>query len=80
MNDYTRPVYAIDGKEFRTVDGLVKFLFRKHAGACEVSGVRKDRSLSVYAHGSTAKLEIARYRVSAPEIGKPMTLSAEACL
>lgn len=70
MQDYTKPVYAVDGKEFRSVSGLCNHLSRKH-GADSVGGVSSDRKLAVR-RGETI---IAVYAVSAPVIGKPMALS-----
>ena len=72
MNDYTKPVYAVDGREFKTVTGLFKYLTRKH-GAGEMSGVGSDHVIRLY-HGYGDDLLLARYSVSRAEIGKPMIL------
>jgi hypothetical protein len=74
--DFTKPVYEIDGRYFKTVNGLCGYLLKKHAAAeaCSVTGVRKDRTLAVQMRGSTGFVPVATYSVSAPEIGKPMTL------
>lgn len=68
--DYTKPVYRIDGSEFKTVAGLCRYLEKKHR-ANAVSGIGKDRILSVYRDVKT----IATYNVSEPVIGRPMTLT-----
>lgn len=68
--DYTKPVYRIDGHEFKTVSGLCRYLEKKHH-ANAVSGVGKNRTLSVY----NDRKAIATYSVSDPEVGKPMTLT-----
>jgi hypothetical protein len=65
------PGWTLDGRTFKTVSGLCNYLLRKHAGN-ETSMVRPDRSLSVY---ETTGLEIARYYVAAPKIGKTMALT-----
>jgi hypothetical protein len=76
MNDYTKPVYQVDGREFRTIHGLQAYLLRKHSDACEISGVRQsDRTLRVYVQGSTGRIVVATYQITAPEIGKPMVLT-----
>ena len=78
MNDYSRPVYRVDGREFKTVLGLCKYLVKKH-NAIEIGCVTRDRKLHVRGHTSTsARSIIATYSVSKPEIGKPMTLTQEA--
>jgi hypothetical protein len=78
MNDYSKPVYSVDGKEFRTVNGLCKYLMNKHSHASEVGGVTRDRKIHVRGATSTSTRSIiAVYSVSAPEIGKPMVLTQE---
>lgn len=73
--DYTMPVYEVDGRSFKTVNGLCKYLMTKHR-ATEVSGVSSDRKIRVRGATSTSTRSIiATYLVSACEIGKPMTLT-----
>jgi hypothetical protein len=71
MNDYTKPIYSVDGKEFKTVAGLCNHLSKKH-DADSVTGVSKAGMLHVL-RGSVV---VASYAVSRPVIGKPMTLEA----
>jgi hypothetical protein len=73
MNAYTTPVYLLDGREYRTVAGLCKALERKH-GARSVSGVSSERKVCAF---GVADKVLAVYRVSPPEIGKPMVLTLE---
>lgn len=79
MTDYTKPVYEVDGKEYRTVGGLVKRLTQKH-NADSTSMIGSDRLLKVYRtdpskpQGHRTEC-VAVYKVTAPEIGKPMILT-----
>ena len=73
MSDYTMLVYAIDGREFKTVTGLFKYLMRKH-DAEQLSAIGSDRVLRVYRSKEDDEL-VARYTASKPEIGKPITLT-----
>lgn len=71
MSDF--PGWSIDGKTFKSVAGLCKYLTRKHGGD-STSMVRSDRSLSVYA----GRTEVARYIVAAPKLGQSMLLTLQA--
>lgn len=70
MNDYTKPIYAVDRREFKTVSGLCNYLTKKHE-ANSISGIGMNRTLSVYRD----RIAVAIYLVSAPIIGSPMTLT-----
>lgn len=64
------PGWTLDGRTFKTVSGLCKYLTTKHRGD-STSVVRADRSLSVYAD----RLEVARYYIAAPKLGEAMALT-----
>lgn len=80
MNAYSKPVYSVDGREFKTIGGLCKYLMNKH-NASEIGGVTRDRKLHVRGATSTStRSVVAVYTVSAPEIGRPMYLiQTEGC-
>ena len=76
------PVYEIDGKTFKTVNGLCRYLTRKHA-ATSIGMIGADRVLKVFKTDTSAPQGqrtacIASYDVSAPEIGKAIQLMARA--
>lgn len=70
--DFTKPVYEIDGKHYGTVNGLSRYLLKKHS-AIEHSMIGKDRTLRVYGAG---RAQVAAYLAGPCELGKPITLTA----
>lgn len=68
------PEYEVDGKRFKTVNGLCNYLSKKH-DANSVSAVGSDRCIRVSSVGWSTKILKATYAVSAPEIGKTMQLT-----
>jgi hypothetical protein len=58
---FTLPPFSIDGKWFKSVNGLCSYLCRKHAGAAQVSSIRNGR-LAVY--GEDRLTRVAVYHVA----------------
>jgi hypothetical protein len=65
------PGYEIDGKVFKSVQGLSRYLMRKH-NAHSHSCIGQDRILRVYNDDHSIK---CAYDASAPIVGKPTLLT-----
>jgi hypothetical protein len=69
--DFKKPIYQLDGKSYKSVNGLVSALMKKH-GAHECGCFNRDRILKVYADRNTV---CATYQSTVPELGKPIVLT-----
>lgn len=69
------PVYLFKGRRYKTVRGLSTALFAD--SGCESHSMVVDRVITcTVGRGADAKI-VARYRVSEPSVGHPMTVTKE---
>lgn len=67
------PVYVFKGRRYKTVSGLSKALFTD--SGCTSHSMVVERVITCWTGRGTEQQEVARYAVSAPEVGKPMTVT-----
>lgn len=77
MNDYSKPVYRLNGKDYKSINGFLKALTHD-CGATSCSSVRPDRTVVCSVGGGIGqppRTQVAVYTVSKPEVGKPMLVT-----
>ncbi len=73
QEQYTKPVYSLDKKEYKTVSGFTSALLKKHPDATFVSSVNAKGEIALTKRGQLTPIAI--YKVSKPELGKPMIVT-----
>lgn len=71
--DYTKPVYILNGRTYKTVAGLSKALFAD--SGCDSHSMVVDSRITCTVGRKPDQRTVAVYAVSKPEIGKPMTVT-----
>ncbi len=71
---YSIPVYILNGKSYKTVNGFLNALL-KDCGASSSTMVRADRTIECYNGPYGNRNTVAVYQVEAPCSGKPMRVS-----
>lgn len=77
MNDYSKPIYRLNSKEYKSINGFLKALMAD-CGATSCTSVRPDRTIVCSIGGGIgrpARKAIATYTISKPEVGKPMVVT-----
>lgn len=74
-NDYSKPVYVFKGREYKSLAGFHAALMRDAGSLAEWVGAIRDGVVMVGLGRNCDQRIVARYSVSKPEIGKPMTVA-----